>query len=85
MRESRLSGSVEGVTSNRDPYSDCLNRLGLTREFAAQGIEQCVQNDFQRLRALRQHPFHALPMYRQLSQLSSAAEVDAPVRPRSAA
>ena len=24
MRESRLSGSVEGVTSNHDPYSDYL-------------------------------------------------------------
>jgi len=23
MRESRLSGSVEGVVSNHDPYSDC--------------------------------------------------------------
>jgi len=23
MRESRSSGSVEGVMSNRDPYSDC--------------------------------------------------------------
>src|ERR1700730_3995409 len=23
MRESRLSGSLEGVMSNRDPYSDC--------------------------------------------------------------
>ena len=24
MRETRLSGSVEGVVSNHDPYSDCL-------------------------------------------------------------
>jgi hypothetical protein len=24
MREIRLSGSVEGVVSNHDPYSDCL-------------------------------------------------------------
>jgi len=24
MRESRSSGSVEGVMSNRDPYSDCV-------------------------------------------------------------
>jgi hypothetical protein len=25
MRESRLSGSVEGVMRNRDPYSDCID------------------------------------------------------------
>jgi hypothetical protein len=28
MREIRLSGSVEGVVSNHDPYSDCLPDLG---------------------------------------------------------
>jgi len=28
MRETRLSGSVEGVVSNHDPYSDSL---GITR------------------------------------------------------
>src|ERR1700730_15182995 len=26
MRETRSSGSVEGVMSNRDPYSDCVSR-----------------------------------------------------------
>ena len=30
MRETRSSGSVEGVMSNRDPYSDCHVR-GLGR------------------------------------------------------
>jgi hypothetical protein len=27
MRETRLSGSVEGVVSNHDPYSDLVSRL----------------------------------------------------------
>jgi len=27
MREIRLSGSVEGVVSNHDPYSDCQMRV----------------------------------------------------------
>jgi hypothetical protein len=27
MRETRSSGSVEGVMSNRDPYSDCSASL----------------------------------------------------------
>ena len=29
MREIRLSGSVEGVVSNHDPYSDCRTHLHL--------------------------------------------------------
>ena len=29
MRESRLSGSVEGVMSNHDPYSDSSESFGL--------------------------------------------------------
>jgi hypothetical protein len=29
MRESRLSGSVEGVVSNHDPYSDFMFRTEL--------------------------------------------------------
>jgi len=29
MRENRSSGSVEGVMSNRDPYSDFRERLAI--------------------------------------------------------
>ena len=32
MREIRLSGSVEGVVSNHDPYSDCF---AVTADLAA--------------------------------------------------
>ncbi len=31
MRENRSSGSVEGVTSNRDPYSDCADFSSRTK------------------------------------------------------
>ena len=34
MRESRLSGSVEGVMSNHDSYSDYKNRLLSTAHFS---------------------------------------------------
>jgi hypothetical protein len=37
MREIRLSGSVEGVVSNRDPYSD---NSSLKEERAAQSYVQ---------------------------------------------
>jgi hypothetical protein len=33
MRETRSSGSVEGVMSNRDPYSDSIDNL----EFVVRG------------------------------------------------
>jgi len=34
MRESRLSGSVEGVMSDHDSYSDSRNRLAVYRNGA---------------------------------------------------
>jgi hypothetical protein len=43
MRETRSSGSVEGVMSNRDPYSDChvrgLGRVVLSFVFLFVGVD----------------------------------------------
>jgi hypothetical protein len=40
MREIRLSGSVEGVVSNHDPYSDCFAEGG---EFLLYALECCAE------------------------------------------
>ena len=40
MRETRLSGSVEGVVSNHDPYSDCFAEGG---EFLLYALERCAE------------------------------------------
>ena len=38
MREIRLSGSVEGVVSNHDPYSDLANVEDANREIGVPGF-----------------------------------------------
>src|SRR5215469_4190402 len=48
MRESRLSGSVEGVMSNHDPYSDSPSPLvGLRlQSLLGHGSRHCLWNHF---------------------------------------
>jgi len=45
MRESRLSGSVEGVRSNSDPYSDSPERDGrqATKVYSGRGADTVMQ------------------------------------------
>jgi len=40
MRESRSSGSVEGVVGNHDPYSDSWSRLGSIKPGASMAPDQ---------------------------------------------
>jgi hypothetical protein len=47
MRESRLSGSVEGVMSNHDPYSDSPSLLvgfSTTRVYSAVGADIVMES-----------------------------------------
>jgi hypothetical protein len=46
MRENRLSGSVEGVMSNRDPYSDSPGPwlVGTTKVYPGVGADTVVES-----------------------------------------
>ena len=47
MRESRLSGSVEGVMSNHDPYSDSPSLLvgfGTTKVYSGMGADIVMES-----------------------------------------
>ena len=54
--------------------------FGSVRDLLVQRVQQRIQNDFERLRILRQHPFDAFAMYGQLTERPRPSDVNPAAR-----
>ena len=72
MRESRLSGSVEGVMSNHDPYSDSPSPLvgfSTTKVYSGIGADIVMESI-----SLIEGVLSVIGIFRQLAEIKSACQ-----------